>query len=190
MSVNVGKYIEELIARHGMTQADVAREIKVPRQLLCYVIGNKREMSLRLAMKLESFFSLADGELVKQQALQAVEQRKRIIRNRLCDKLMSKNAFWSYNIKSFDDISDEEIIEKSFTILDMEDIDLMFELYPRQRIKQVWKNRLAIQGDYMRRLNVMIAMYYFNINNPERYLSRIEKQHFNKILKNEIGVNF
>ena len=89
MSCNVGQYINELVARAGLSQADVAREINVSRQSLSYVICGKREMSLQLAMKLESFFSLPDGELMKMQALQAVQQRKQEIRNQLCDVLVS-----------------------------------------------------------------------------------------------------
>ena len=192
MNRNVGQYINELITRTGLSQSDVAREIKVSRQLLNCIICGKREMSLQLAMKLESFFSLPDGELMKMQALQAVRQRKQSIRNHLCKELVSKNAFWSYDVKSFESIPDEEIIEKCFTILDMDDIDLMFELYPRKRIQQVWKERMAIQGEYMQMLNIMIAMYYFGIKEPEKYLARIERQHINNLLKNSLyasGIN-
>ena len=192
MNKNIGPYINELITRAGLSQSDVAREIKVSRQLLNCIICGKREMSLQLAMKLESFFSLPDGELMKMQALQAVRQRKQSIRNHLCKELVSKNAFWSYDVKSFESIPDEEIIEKCFTILDMDDIDLMFELYPRKRIQQVWKERMAIQGEYMQMLNIMIAMYYFGIKEPEKYLAKVERQHINKLLKSSLyasGIN-
>lgn len=149
-------------------------------------------MSLQLAMKLESYFSLPDGELMKMQALQAVQQRKQEIRNHLCEVLVSKNAFWSYDVSSYDAIPDEELIEKCFTQLDMDDIDLMFELYPRKRIQQVWRERMAIQGEYMQMLNIMIAMYYFGIKEPEKYLAKVERQHINKILKQSLyasGIN-
>jgi plasmid maintenance system antidote protein VapI len=192
MNKNIGPYINELITRAGLSQSDVAREIKVSRQLLNCIICGKREMSLQLAMKLESFFSLPDGELMKMQALQAVRQRKQSIRNHLCKELVSKNAFWSYDVRSFDSIPDEEIIEKCFTILDMDDIDLMFELYPRKRIQQVWKERMAIQGEYMQMLNIMIAMYYFGIKEPEKYLAKVERQHINNLLKSSLyasGIN-
>ena len=192
MNKNIGPYINELITRAGLSQSDVAREIKVSRQLLNCIICGKREMSLQLAMKLESFFSLPDGELMKMQALQAVRQRKQSIRNHLCKELVSKNAFWSYDIKSFESIPDEEIIEKCFAILDMDDIDLMFELYPRKRIQQVWKERMAIQGEYMQMLNIMIAMYYFGIKEPEKYLAKVERQHINNLLKSSLyasGIN-
>lgn len=186
MNCNVGQYINELIARAGLSQADVAREINVSRQSLNYIISGKREMSLQLAMKLESFFSLPDGELMKMQALQAVQQRKQSIREHLCNELVAKNAFWSYDVKSYDIIPDEELIEKCFTVLDIPDINLMFELYPRKRIQQVWRERMAIQGEYMQMLNIMIAMYYFGIKEPEKYLARVEQQHINKILKQSI----
>ena len=192
MNRNIGPYINELITRAGLSQSDIAREIKVSRQLLNCIICGKREMSLQLAMKLESFFSLPDGELMKMQALQAVRQRKQSIRNHLCKELVAKNAFWSYDVQSFEAIPDEEIIEKCFTILDMDDIDLMFELYPRKRIQQIWKERMAIQGEYMQMLNIMIAMYYFGIKEPEKYLARVERQHINNLLKNSLyasGIN-
>lgn len=193
MNYNIGEYIRNLTIRTGITQAELAREINVPRQLLSCVISGKREMSLQLAMKLESYFSLTEGELVKMQAMQTVKKRKQSIRNHLCEQLVAKNAFWSYDVKSFDAISDEELIEKCFTILDIDDIDLMFEIYPRKHIQQVWRNNMAIQGEYLQRLNVMIAMYYFGIKEPEKYLSKAEKQHINKILKEASyasGINF
>ncbi len=193
MNYNIGEYISDLIIRIGITQAELAREINVPRQLLNCVISGKRELSLQLAMKLESYFSLPEGELMKMQAMHAVKKRKQSIRNHLCEQLIAKNAFWSYDVKSFEAIPDEELIEKCFTALDIDDINLMFELYSRKQIQQVWRRRMAIQGEYMQRLNVMIAMYYFGIKEPEKYLAKAEKQHINKILKESSyasGINF
>lgn len=192
MNQEVGVYISELAVHAGLSQSDLAREINISRQLLSYVISGKREMSLQVAMKLESFFSLPDGELMKMQAIQAVQKRKQLIRNQLCEKLIAKNAFWSYEVKTYNSIPDEEIIEKCFTVLDMDDIDLMFELFPRKRIMQVWREKMAIQGEYMQMLNIMIAMYYFGIKEPEKYLARLEKQHINNLLKNSLyasGIN-
>ena len=171
----------------------MARDINVPRQLLSCVISGKREMSLQLAIKLESYFSLPDGELLKMQTMQAIKKHKQSIRNHICEQLTAKNAFWSYNVKSFDSIPDEELIEKCFTTLDIDDINLMFELYPRKQIQQVWRKRMAIQGEYMQRLNILIAMYYFDIKEPEKYLAKAEKQHINNLLKiasNASGINY
>lgn len=193
MNYNIGEYIGNLILNAGITQAKLARDINVPRQLLSCVISGKREMSLQLAIKLESYFSLPDGELLKMQTMQAIKKHKQSIRNHICKQLTAKNAFWSYNVKSFDSIPDEELIEKCFTTLDIDDINLMFELYPRKQIQQVWRKRMAIQGEYMQRLNILIAMYYFDIKEPEKYLAKAEKQHINNLLKiasNASGINY
>lgn len=176
--------MNDLIIHSGLSQAEVAREINIPRQSLSYVIGGKREMSLPLAMKLESYFSLPEGELMKMQAIQAIRHRKHATRNALCEKLVAKNAFWSYDVKSYDEIPDEELIEKCFSVLDMNDINQMFDIFPREYIKKVWKERMAIQGDYMRMLNIMIAMYYFGIKEPEKYLEKVETRHLDKIIRN------
>ena len=193
MNYNIGEYIGNLILNAGITQAKLARDINVPRQLLSCVISGKREMSLQLAIKLESYFSLPDGELLKMQTMQAIKKHKQSIRDHICEQLTAKNAFWSYNVKSFDSIPDEELIEKCFTTLDIDDINLMFELYPRKQIQQVWRKRMAIQGEYMQRLNILIAMYYLDIKEPEKYLAKAEKQHINNLLKiasNASGINY
>lgn len=177
----VGEYIENLGLQRGLSQADIARDIRVPRQSLSYVICGKRELSLVLALKLESYFSLPEGELMKMQVLQSIQQRKTLIKKELCDKLLQNNAFWSYDLSSHEDIPDAELIEKCFMLLDMEDIDRMFEIYPRKFIFNIWKERMAIQGDYLLRLNIMIAMYYFDIKEPEKFIARVERQHINKL---------
>lgn len=184
-----GKYIKDLMSKAGVSQSDLAREINVPRQSLNYVICGNRELSLTLAMKLEGYFSLPDGELLKMQAVEAVKQRKNSLREHLCKELVAKNAFWSYDITSYSTIPDDELIEKCFTILDIDDINLMFEIYPRKRLYKVWKERMAIQGEYLQMLNVMIAMYYFGIKEPEKFLARAEQQHINKILRDETGID-
>jgi len=42
---------------------------------------------------------------------------------------------------------------------------------------------MAIQGDYLFNLNVMIALYYFHIKRPEKYLRQIEREHLKKIVE-------
>jgi len=36
--------------------------------------------------------------------------------------------------------------------------------------------------DYLFNLNVMIALYYFDIKRPEKYLRQVERKHLNKIV--------
>jgi hypothetical protein len=34
-------------------------------------------------------------------------------------------------------------------------------------IRKIWRERVIVQGDYLFRLNVLIALYYFDIRQPE-----------------------
>jgi plasmid maintenance system antidote protein VapI len=180
---SVGQHIDSLIKNGGYSQSEVAREIGVPRQSLSYVIAGHRDLSLRLALKLESFFNLQEGELLKKQTEDNVRNYKIKLRNDLVKRLLEVNAFWSYTAVSTEDISDEELIEKVFIHLDMADISRLFEIYQRNYIRKVWKEKMAIQGDYLFNLNVMIALYYFHIKRPEKYLRQIEREHLKKIVE-------
>jgi plasmid maintenance system antidote protein VapI len=178
----VGKHIQSLIFKGGYSQSDIAREIGVPRQSISYVIAGRRELSIPLALKLESFFNLREGELLKKQAADSIRKYKQKIKNELIERLSAVNAFWSYADVSKEDIPDDELIEKVFIQLDLADIAKLFELYQRDYIRKIWKEKMVIQGDYLFDLNVMIALYYFNIKQPEKYLKRVEREHLKKLL--------
>lgn len=184
MNLSVGKYIESIISKSEYNRSMVAREINISRQQLSSIILGKRELSLPIALKLESLFSIPEGKLLKLQTVQNIKSYKASIKEQLLKKLLDSNAFWSYSDVNIDNVLDEDIIEKTFIVLDMPDIAKLFELYPRSFVKNVWKERMAIQGDYLINLNIMIALYYFNIKKPEAYLEKIERQHINKIIKN------
>ena len=183
MDYNTGKYIEQLIEQNGVLQSDVARAVSVSRQLLSLIICGKRELSLQLAMKLESYFDLPEGELVVMQARQSLERRKVSLRKQLYESLVAKNAFWSYKAQAMENIPDKLFIEKCLMTLDEEDIELLFELYPRKRIQRVWRERMAVQGDHMLEINTIIASKYFGIKEPKKYLARAEQLQNNKLLK-------
>ena len=107
---------------------------------------------------------------------------KQNIKNELVRQLLEINAFWSYTNISAENISEEELIEKTFIYLDLKDINRLFELYSREYIRKVWRDKMAVQGDYLFDLNVMIALYYFDIKQPEKYLKRVERKHIKQQL--------
>ena len=174
---NVGQYIESLIKEAGYKQSDIARAIGVPRQLLSYIIAGQRELSMQLALKLESYFNLQEGKLLKMQAEATIRNYKQLKKTELAQQLLKIKAFWSYANVSAQNISDDELIEKVFIYLDLKDIAKLFELYPRNYVQKTWKEKLAVQGDYLFNLNVMIALYYFDIRQPEKYLKQLEREH-------------
>ena len=84
--------------------------------------------------------------------------------------------YWSYDHSTISakNIPDEILITKTLIYLDIEDINLLFHYYKPDFIKKVWREHVAIQGDYLRTLNQFLAWYYFNIKKPGRYLKTIE----------------
>ena len=98
----------------------------------------------------------------------------------LSKKLIERNSFWSYKMRQDSHIPDDILIEKTLIYLDIEDINKLFTLFPFQKIKQVWRNRLVIQGDYYRSLNKLLAWMYFDIKNPDSYMKTCVTQHINK----------
>jgi len=178
----IGQHIESLIRKAGYNQSDVAMAIGVPRQSLGYVIAGRRKLSIPLALKLESFFNLHEGELLKMQAEESVRNYKQELKGNLAERLLKANAFWSYADVSVKNIHNEELIEKTFIYLDLKDIAKLFELYPRDYIRKIWREKMVVQGDYLFSLNVMIALYYFDIKQPEKYLRRVEREHLKHLL--------
>lgn len=98
----------------------------------------------------------------------------------LSKKLIERNSFWSFKMSQNNPIPDEILIEKTLIYLDIEDINILFKIFPNKRIKQVWRDRLVIQGDYYRSLNKLLAWMYFDIKNPDRYIKNSISQHVNK----------
>ncbi len=94
---------------------------------------------------------------------------------------MKAGAFWSYDRTSVrSSITDRQLIEETLIRLDIDDINLLFELFPMRKIKKVWLGTMVIQGDYYYSLNRFFAWYYFNIRYPDRYLKSMQTRHLSK----------
>ena len=91
------------------------------------------------------------------------------IKRELLRKLRSENAFW-YGNNSNEGISDKELIEKVLMHLDLADIDSLFAIFPKEVIKETWKELIVPLGSSYYKLNILFAFLYFNIKNPERYI--------------------
>ena len=98
----------------------------------------------------------------------------------LSKKLIDRNSFWSFKMSLDTPIPDDILIEKTLIYLDIEDINKLFAIFPYKRIKQVWRNRMVIQGDYYRSLNKLLAWMYFDIKNPDKYIKSSVTLHVNK----------
>ena len=104
------------------------------------------------------------------------------VRQQLFRKLKKENCFWSYDVSKMKSISDEALIEHVMLYLDIEDIDKLFSLFGYKKVKRVWMDRVAPQGEMFRPFNILYAWYYFGAKRPEAYVKSIETRHINRIM--------
>ena len=100
-------------------------------------------------------------------------------RKQLFRKLKKENCFWSYDVSKMMSISDESLIEHVLLYLDIEDIN---QLFGYKKVKRVWLDRVAPQGEMFRPYNILYAWYYFGAKRPEAYVKSIETRHINRIM--------
>ena len=108
--------------------------------------------------------------------------KNRSEKTHLVRRLKDQKPFWSYDMQDVAEVPDEILIEKTLLYLDIDEINLLFRLFPVRKIKQVWLNRLVVQGEYYGRLNKFLAWMYFDIKKPESYLKRMENRHLKNLL--------
>lgn len=78
------------------------------------------------------------------------------IRLELFRKLKDENCFWSYDLSKMDNISDEALIEHVMLYLDIEDINKLFIIFRYNKVKRVWLDRVAPQGEMFRPYNIFM----------------------------------
>ena len=105
------------------------------------------------------------------------------VRQQLFRKLKKENCFWSYDVSKMKSISDEALIEHVMLYLDIEDINILFPLFGFKKVKRVWLDRVAPQGEMFRAFNILYAWYYFGAKRPEAYVKSIETRHLNRLLE-------
>ena len=104
------------------------------------------------------------------------------VREQITNKLIAAGGFWSYDEKSVrENLSDEQLIEGVLAKLDLEDIDLLFRLFPEKKIKAVWRRTMVVQGDFYYSLNRFYAWYYFHVRYPDRYLKAMMTRHLSRL---------
>lgn len=104
------------------------------------------------------------------------DEKKRLFR-----KLKQENCFWSYDVSKMHSISDEALIEHVLLYLDIADIDKLFPLFGYKKVKRVWLDCVAPQGERYFMLNRFYAWYYFHAKKPTAYVKSIETRHIHKL---------
>lgn len=103
------------------------------------------------------------------------------IKQSLFQKLVKERAFWSFDPDTLTSISDETLIAETLIHLDFEDINKLFKIFGKTKMKKVWLEQLVPQGDYYKELNRLYSWFYFDIKYPDRYLKSMMTRHYNKL---------
>lgn len=104
------------------------------------------------------------------------------VRKELFRKLKKENCFWSYDMSKMKNISDELLIEYVFLYLDIDEINLLFEIFPYKKVKKAWIENVVAQGEMYYVLNKFFAWYYFHAKNPGAYVKAMATRQMNKRL--------
>lgn len=104
------------------------------------------------------------------------------IRNLLKQELIKQWTFWSYKNPEPDLIMDDILIEKTLIHLDIEDINKLFLVFSKREIRKIWNEKVVINDAQFHSMNLLFALLYFKIKNPEGYLKRCLNKH-NKALQ-------
>ena len=104
------------------------------------------------------------------------------IRLFLIEKLKQEHCLWSYEIDSIQDVPDDILIELVMLYLDIEEINLLFQLFDYKKVKQAWLENVVAQGERYYNLNYFFAWYYFHAKQPRSYVKAMATRQLNKRL--------
>jgi len=106
------------------------------------------------------------------------------IKRYLGKRLIEEHSFWSFEKSSCENLSDWNLIKYVMLRLDLDDIKYLFQIYPKEKVKQVWLQELVPQGDFLMAMNTCFALLYFGARKPRQYVKTMET----RMLKKKIGV--
>ncbi len=92
----------------------------------------------------------------------------------LWHQLERMGCLWSY-AKNQNKIDDDLLIEKALLYFEFEDLHKLSSLYPMKQLRDVWRERIVPQADYYGIINWLLAVMFFDIKKPDRYLKRYGK---------------
>jgi hypothetical protein len=98
----------------------------------------------------------------------------------LIEKLKAENCLWSYDQSSVKDIDDDVLIELVMIYLDLDEINMLFQLFSKKKVKEAWLRNVVAQGERYYNLNRFFAWYYFDVKNPPRYVKSMATRMLHK----------
>ena len=105
------------------------------------------------------------------------KRKKELVR-----RLKKANAFWSYKTSAIKDVPDDILVELVMLHLDLDDINILFEIYPYKFVKKAWIKNVVAQGGMYYVLNKFFAWYYFKMKKPGAYVKAMATRELNRKL--------
>lgn len=104
------------------------------------------------------------------------------IRIFLLKRLKQQHCLWSYEQDSAQNIPDDVLVELVMLYLDIEEIDMLFQLFDYKKMKKAWIENVVAQGERYYNLNYFFAWYYFHAKRPRSYVKAMATRQLNKRL--------
>lgn len=111
-----------------------------------------------------------------------LEKKQADAKSYLVEQLKRQHCLWSFDNEAIHDIPDDVLIELVMLYLDIDEINMLFQLFPYQRVKQAWIENVVAQGERYYNLNYFFAWYYFHIKRPRAYVKAMATRQLNKRL--------
>lgn len=104
------------------------------------------------------------------------------VKSYLIEQLKQQHFLWSYDCDSIHDMPDEMLIELVMLYLDLDEINMLFQLFPYKKVKQAWIENVVAQGERYYTLNYFFAWYYFHAKRPRSYVKAMATRQLNRRL--------
>ena len=75
--------------------------------------------------------------------------------------LNASGRFWEYCNQASEDISDDQLIEKSLLYLEFEDMQQLFALFGYDKCKQIFEQQIKSKGSYYSNISFLLESLMF-----------------------------
>jgi len=79
----------------------------------------------------------------------------------LVNYLNATGRFWEYCNHASENISDDQLICKSLLYLEFEDMNQLFELYGKDRCRQIFEQQIKSKGKYYSNISFLLESLIF-----------------------------
>ncbi len=94
----------------------------------------------------------------------------------LAQEMLSQKLFWSYDVKSPEQIPEGLLIETVLLYGDFPHLNTLFKVFDKSVIQSIWENQILIREPRYHDLNVLLGWLYFDIADPEKHIRYIFMQ--------------